>query len=53
MTVFLDKNIYAPAGGYLAEHTEVVTDFEHPENLLRSSAVPGQSPVSSSSGAPT
>ena len=33
MTVFLDKNIYAPAGGYLAEHAEVVTDFEHPEKL--------------------
>ena len=33
MTVFLDKNIYAPAGGYLAEHADVVTDFEHPEKL--------------------
>lgn len=33
MTVFLDKNIYAPAGDYLAEHAEVVTDFEHPEKL--------------------
>ena len=33
MTVFLDKNIYAPAGGYLAEHAEVVTDFGHPEKL--------------------
>ena len=33
MTVFLDKNIYAPAGGYLAEHAEVVTVFEHPEKL--------------------
>ena len=33
MTVFLDKNIYAPAGDYLAEHAEVVTDFEHPERL--------------------
>ena len=33
MTVFLDKNSYAPAGGYLAEHADVVTDFEHPEKL--------------------
>lgn len=33
MTVFLDKNIYAPAGDYLAEHAEVMTDFEHPEKL--------------------
>lgn len=33
MTVFLDKNIYAPAGDYLAEHADVVTDFEHPEKL--------------------
>lgn len=33
MTVFLDKNIYAPAGEYLAEHAEVVTDFEYPERL--------------------
>ena len=33
MTVLLDKNIYAPAGDYLAEHAEVVTDFEHPEKL--------------------
>lgn len=33
MTVFLDKKIYAPAGDYLAEHAEVVTDFEHPEKL--------------------
>lgn len=33
MTVLLDKNIYAPAGDYLAEHAEVMTDFEHPEKL--------------------
>lgn len=33
MTVFLDKNIYTPAGEYLAKYADVVTDFEHPEKI--------------------